>query len=122
MTQPNTIIVETRGAIETLALNRPAQLNAVTPDMIRELTDYFSGLHDRPTTRVVILRGNGREFSAGAELGSDAFAAPGKGRPQRQLKMQQNYSGVIRLMRLPMVEPAEQASPCYWHAMFALLR
>jgi enoyl-CoA hydratase/carnithine racemase len=99
VTQPNTITLETRGAIEILTLNRPDQLNAVTPDMIGELTDYFSALRDRPTTRVVILRGNGPEFSAGAELGSDAFAAPGKGRPQRQLKMQQNYSGVIRLMR-----------------------
>jgi enoyl-CoA hydratase/carnithine racemase len=99
VTQPNTITAEARGAIEILTLNRPAQLNAVTPEMIGELTDYFSALHQRPTTRVVILRGNGREFCAGAELGSDAFAVPGKGRPQRQLKMQQNYSGVIRLMR-----------------------
>ena len=122
MMQPDTIALETRGAIDILTLNRPAQRNAVTPEMIEELTDYFSALDGRPTTRVVILRGNGSEFSAGAELGSDAFATPGKGRPQRQLKMQQNYSGVIRLMRLPMVEPAEQASPCYWHAMFALLR
>jgi len=99
VTQPNTITIESRGAIDILTLNRPAQLNAVSPDMIAELTAYFSDLHDRPTTRVVILRGNGPQFSAGAELGSDAFAAPGKGRPQRQLKMQQSYSGVIRLMR-----------------------
>jgi enoyl-CoA hydratase/carnithine racemase len=99
VTQPNTITLETRGAIDILTLNRPAQRNAVSPDMIAELTGYFSGLQDRPATRVVILRGNGPEFSAGAELGSGAFAAPGKGRPQRQLKMQQNYSGVIRLMR-----------------------
>lgn len=99
VTQPNTITIESRGAIDILTLNRPAQLNAVSPDMIAELTAYFSDLHDRPATRVVILRGNGPQFSAGAELGSDAFAAPGKGRPQRQLKMQQSYSGVIRLMR-----------------------
>jgi len=99
MTQPSTITVESRGAIDILTLNRPTQLNAVSPDMIAELTTYFSGLHEQPTTRVVLLRGNGPQFSAGAELGSDAFAAPGKGRPQRQLKMQQNYSGVIRLMR-----------------------
>jgi enoyl-CoA hydratase/carnithine racemase len=99
MRQPSTITVETQGAIDVLTLDRPAQLNAVCPEMISELTEYFSELHDRPATRVVILRGNGREFSAGAELGSDAFAAPGRGRPQRQLKMQQNYSGVIRLMR-----------------------
>ena len=96
---PNSISVETRGAIEILTLNRPTQLNAVSPDMIAELTGYFAGLHDRATARVVILRGNGPQFSAGAELGSEAFAAPGKGRPQRQLKMQQNYSAVIRLMR-----------------------
>src|SRR5215475_4225581 len=99
MSEPSTITVETSGAIEIVSLNRPAQLNAVTPEMIAEVTDYFAALQGRPTTRVVILRGNGRAFCAGAALGSEAFAAPGKGRPRRQLRMQQNYSGVIRLMR-----------------------
>jgi enoyl-CoA hydratase/carnithine racemase len=99
VTQPNTITTESRGAIDILTLNRPAQLNAVSPEMIDELSEYFSALHGRPAVRVVILRGSGPEFSAGAELGSDAFAAPGHGRAQRQLRMQQNYSGVIRLMR-----------------------
>src|SRR6266436_5321994 len=87
-----TITVEARGAIEILSLNRPEALNAVTPSMADELIAYFSGLHDRLTTRIVIFRGNGRAFCAGAELGSDAFAAPGAGRPQRQLDMQQRYS------------------------------
>jgi enoyl-CoA hydratase/carnithine racemase len=99
MNEPSTITVETGGAIDIVSLNRPDQLNAVTPEMIAELTGYFAALQGRPTTRVVILRGNGRAFCAGAELGSEAFSAPGKGRPQRQLRMQQNYSGVIRLMR-----------------------
>src|ERR1700736_6030676 len=78
-----TITVEQRDAIEILSLNRPDALNAVTPVMADELIDYFSGLHDRLTTRIVIFRGNGRAFCAGAELGSDAFAAPRRGRPQR---------------------------------------
>ena len=65
MTQPTTITAETRGAIDILTLNRPAQRNAVTPEMIEELTDYFSALDGRPTTRVVILRGSGTEYSAG---------------------------------------------------------
>src|SRR3954447_7462984 len=94
-----TIAVETGDATEILSLNRPDALNAVTPEMIDELTAYFSGLHDRLSTRVVILRGNGRAFCAGAELGSEAFSQPGSGRAQRQLKMQQRYSQVIRLMR-----------------------
>jgi enoyl-CoA hydratase/carnithine racemase len=94
-----TITVEQRDAIEILSLNRPAALNAVTPAMADELIAYFSGLHDRLATRIVIFRGNGRAFCAGAELGSEAFAAPGAGRPQRQFDMQQRYSRIIRLMR-----------------------
>lgn len=95
----STITIEHRGAIDILSLNRPDQLNAVTPVMAEELATYFSRLPDRLDTRVVILRGNGRAFCAGAELSSDAFATPGKGRPQRQLSMQQLYSRIIRLMR-----------------------
>src|SRR5258706_2748648 len=99
MDQFTTISVEARDAIEILSLNRPDALNSVTPAMADELIAYFSGLQDRLTTRIVILRGNGRAFCAGAELGSDAFAAPGAGRPQRQLDMQQRYSRIICLMR-----------------------
>src|SRR5438874_335920 len=94
-----TITVEQHDAIEVLSLDRPDALNAVTPAMADELIAYFSGLHERLNTRIVILRGNGRAFCAGAELGSDAFAPPGEGRPQRQLAMQQRYSRIIRLMR-----------------------
>ena len=72
-----TVTVEARDAIEILSLNRPDALNAVTPAMADELIAYFSGLHDRLTTRIVIFRGNGRAFCAGAELGSEAFAASG---------------------------------------------
>ena len=43
MTQPNTITLETRGAIEILTLNRPDQLNAVTPDMIDGLDRLLLG-------------------------------------------------------------------------------
>jgi enoyl-CoA hydratase/carnithine racemase len=99
MSEFKCIAVEHRDAVDILSLNRPDALNAMTPAMAEELTAVFSGLHDRPATRVVILRGNGRAFCAGAELGSDAFAAPGKGRAQRQLRMQQHYSRIIRLMR-----------------------
>src|SRR5258705_8308474 len=94
-----TITVEQHDAIEVFSLDRPDALNAVTPAMADELIAYFSGLHERLSTRIVILRGNGRAFCAGAELGSDAFAKPGEGRPRRQLDMQQRYSRIIRLMR-----------------------
>jgi enoyl-CoA hydratase/carnithine racemase len=99
MTDFTTLLVERRDAIEILSLNRPESLNALNPTMIAEMTRYFDGLLDRLDVRVVILRSNGRAFCAGAELGSEAFADTGDGRPQRQMRMQKVYSGLVRRMR-----------------------
>ena len=99
MTEFTTLLVEPRGAIEILSLNRPESLNALSPKMIAEMARYFDGLLERLDVRVVILRSNGRAFCAGAELGSDAFADTGEGRPQRQMLMQKAYSGLVRRMR-----------------------
>jgi enoyl-CoA hydratase/carnithine racemase len=94
-----TLKLERRGAVEILSLNRPEALNALSPEMAREITAYFDGLKDRLDVRVVILRGEGRLFCAGADLGTDAFAEQGPGRAQRQMAMQKLYSGVVRAMR-----------------------
>lgn len=91
--------VEARGAMEIVTLNRPDKLNAVSPELASALLDYFGGLAGRLETRVVLLRGAGSQFCAGAELGSDAFAQEGPGRSQRQLAMQRLYSGIVRAMR-----------------------
>ena len=53
----------------------------------------------RLDVRVIVLRAEGKAFSAGADLDSAAFAAPGPGRAQRQMEMQKLYSGIIRHMR-----------------------
>lgn len=96
---PGTLSVERRGEVDILSLARPEALNAVSPAMARELAGYFGGLCERPEIRVVLLRGEGRAFCAGAELGSDAFAEAGPGRAQRQMAMQRLYSGIVRAMR-----------------------
>ncbi len=93
------ISVETRGQIGIVTLSRPEALNAVTPAMADALIAYFTGLKSNFDVRVVILRGEGRAFCAGAELESDAFAGAGDGRAQRQMAMQVRYSGIVRAMR-----------------------
>ncbi|AYJ85270.1 enoyl-CoA hydratase/isomerase family protein (plasmid) [Sphingomonas paeninsulae] len=62
------ILVETHGSIEVLTLNRPDVLNAVSPEMATELTDYFGGLHERLDVRAVVLRAAGRAFCAGLDI------------------------------------------------------
>ena len=96
---PEALLIENRGEIEIVTLDRPEALNAIDPGLAQALSDHFAGLADRPETRVVILQGTGSAFCAGAELGSDAFASDGPGRTQRQMAMQLLYSGVVRHMR-----------------------
>jgi enoyl-CoA hydratase/carnithine racemase len=95
----STLMLERQGAVEILSLNRPEALNAMSPEMVSEMRAYFEGLLARLDVRVVLLRGEGRMFSAGADLGSVAFTEAGEGRAQRQMAMQKLYSGLIGSMR-----------------------
>jgi enoyl-CoA hydratase/carnithine racemase len=63
-----TIIVEKRGQVDWVTLNRPQSLNAISLQMADEMWDYFGRLFDDPTVRIVVLRGAGRAFCAGMDL------------------------------------------------------
>jgi methylglutaconyl-CoA hydratase len=54
--------------VAVVALNRPEVRNAFDALMISELTDCFAGLAGQDGVRAVVLRGNGRAFSAGADV------------------------------------------------------
>jgi enoyl-CoA hydratase/carnithine racemase len=60
--------VERAGGVVTLCLNRPAQRNALSRDLMRELTSALTTLGDDPEVRVVVLAGRGPAFSAGHDL------------------------------------------------------
>jgi enoyl-CoA hydratase/carnithine racemase len=63
-----TILVEKRGQVDWVTLNRPAQLNAISLQMATEMGDYFGRLFNESSVRIVVLRGAGRAFSAGLDL------------------------------------------------------
>ena len=63
-----TIIVEKRGQVDWLTLNRPEALNAITLEMVTELNAYFSGLYNDKSVRIVVMRGAGRAFCAGLDI------------------------------------------------------
>ena len=96
---PQSISIEAQGDIEILTLIRPEKINAVDVEMAEELSQYFSELPQRKNVRVVILRGDDKHFSAGADLDSPAFVPPGPGRAQTQMAMQHLYSGIVKYMR-----------------------
>lgn len=57
-------------SILTLTLNRPDQLNALTPQMREELIDAFDRADADDQIRAIIVTGEGRAFCAGADLSS----------------------------------------------------
>jgi enoyl-CoA hydratase/carnithine racemase len=64
-----TLSIEVEGEIGTLTLNRPDALNAMSPEMIGELTVASAWLADRAPLRGLIVTGAGdRAFSAGGDV------------------------------------------------------
>ena len=56
--------------IASVTLNRPAKMNALTPEMLVRLDRAWRAIEDDLTVRVAVLSGAGhRAFSAGADLG-----------------------------------------------------
>lgn len=69
------ILTERAGSVAGVILNRPRNHNALTPDMIVELRTIFEALGSDDDVRVIVLRGRGRSFCAGADLGAMRAAA-----------------------------------------------
>ncbi|MEX2032829.1 MAG: enoyl-CoA hydratase, partial [Dehalococcoidia bacterium] len=59
--------------VVTVTMNRPEKKNAMSVDMIHELTQLFDEIADSRDDRVVVLTGAGDAFTSGADL------TPGKG-------------------------------------------
>src|SRR5688572_20679916 len=60
------ILTETRAGVGLITLNRPKALNALTLDMIRDLTATLLAWRDDPSIEAVAIRGQGKEGSFGA--------------------------------------------------------
>lgn len=59
---------ETIGAVRRLTLNRPERLNALNHPLAEALLRWFEARRRDCESRIVILRGAGRGFCAGADL------------------------------------------------------
>ncbi len=62
------IALDVEPPIATVTLNRPKVLNALSPDLIRELTTALADLDASEEIRAVVLTGGPRVFAAGADI------------------------------------------------------
>ncbi|HVS68591.1 MAG TPA: enoyl-CoA hydratase/isomerase family protein [Mycobacteriales bacterium] len=93
-----------------LTLNRPEKLNALTVEMFRELRAHVESLRTDTSVGCVVLRGAGRCFSAGHDLGDIAH---GEDTPSRGW----HSETLLMLERLPQPVIAAVHGHCYTGAL-----
>ena len=72
MADYNTIRVDQTGSIVTLTLNKPDKMNAMGPEMVGEMLKAFDTLPGMGA-RALLITGEGRGFSSGADLSARQF-------------------------------------------------
>jgi len=63
-----TVAYRRDGAVAHVTLDRPAQLNAISPELLRDLDEACATIEADAAVRAVALTGAGRAFCAGADL------------------------------------------------------
>jgi 2-(1,2-epoxy-1,2-dihydrophenyl)acetyl-CoA isomerase len=99
-----TLRIEIDGEIGTLTLDRPKVFNAMSPEMIAEMTVAFSWLADRAPLRALIVTGAGKGFCAGGDVGwfrkgaeSEEIDLPSEVRRGAEAM----HSAIVDLRRIP---------------------
>jgi enoyl-CoA hydratase/carnithine racemase len=100
MSQP--LLIEHNDGVDTVTLNRPEHLNALDPALIDALNVYFQGLQRNRDTRVVVLKGAGKNFCAGLDLKAAMARRAGQQEPPgvtESLDSQRRIADIVMLMR-----------------------
>ncbi|MDP2800950.1 MAG: enoyl-CoA hydratase [Phreatobacter sp.] len=63
-----TLIVETRGKVGLITLNRPKALNALNSQLIGEMNQVLDGFEKDPAIGCIVVTGSEKAFAAGADI------------------------------------------------------
>jgi 2-(1,2-epoxy-1,2-dihydrophenyl)acetyl-CoA isomerase len=64
------IIFDKSGPVATLTFNKPDKANAFDPAWIPSITEFVTAVEHDSAVRCLLIRGNGKHFMAGGDLGS----------------------------------------------------
>jgi enoyl-CoA hydratase/carnithine racemase len=92
---PSTLTVERVARTEWIALQRTEQLNAMSMQMLRDMTNALEAAIADDAVRAIVLTGSGRAFCAGADLKEVASASHEPGEPDL-LDLVEHTFGLIR--------------------------
>jgi enoyl-CoA hydratase len=79
---PATVLYDADEGVATLTLNRPDRLNTIVPELIEDLHEALGRAWEDREVHAIRLRGAGRVFCAGYDIGWGAEAMEGEGAQQ----------------------------------------
>jgi 2-(1,2-epoxy-1,2-dihydrophenyl)acetyl-CoA isomerase len=88
---------ELEGGVALITLNDPATLNAISVDMTEELTVFFGRAAEE--ARCIVLTGEGRAFSSGANLAGGAPPMDADGQPDLGGRLEQTFNPFVTMLR-----------------------
>ena len=92
------LIVVRDGPVLKIAMNRPEARNALSPAMVRELTQAFQEAREDAGIRVVVLSGAGGTFCAGGDLkGMEERNASGNGGATATAASNRRFGALLEL-------------------------
>ena len=98
--------------VATVTLNRPEVNNAYDHGLIHGLLAAMDDLGTKPSLRVVVLKGNGKHFQAGADLKWINGVRP-KSPAENEAVSRATFEAVQRLNRLPVPTVALVQGGCF---------
>jgi 2-(1,2-epoxy-1,2-dihydrophenyl)acetyl-CoA isomerase len=82
----NTVLYEANGPVATITLNRPQKFNSFNGQMRREFLTAIERAEGEDDIRIVIIKGNGPGFCAGADLNEGIDGAQVKDQLEQEYK------------------------------------
>jgi enoyl-CoA hydratase len=90
------VIVEKDDSIAVVTLNRPQQLNALSYDLVKDLSLALQELDQDDEVRVMIVTGGEKVFAAGADIKEMADRGPFDGRIQERLAYRDRINRIAK--------------------------
>jgi enoyl-CoA hydratase/carnithine racemase len=84
MSESDQFKVEHEDHIAWLTLNRPEKRNVMGSAFFKELSEHLAKLDRNPAVRVVVIKAEGKSFTAGTDLNEAASMLSGEGADQRE--------------------------------------
>ncbi len=100
------VLTTTQGAVRTLTLNRPAELNSFTGAMHKQLLAALNAAAGDAAVRALVVTGAGRGFCAGQDLNDPEIATPDGSPPDVGAVIERHYAPLalrVRSMPVPVI-------------------